>query len=387
MMVLLPEWSIYVPACFILMTHKTEHLYKAAFRALKGIASDFHYELNPLTISCDFEKGLQNAIIDVFDATFDTGKAKLVGCFFHFVKALIKKAKKLRLIKKDSEANSRIFLLIGLFKIYVHLPKEHREKYFSQIEENFKGFGEKYKAYLNYFKKTWYNNHFLDGLISAYIANSDVKFTRSNNPCELFNHYLGKNLFNLLIIGLIFDCKKPSPGYFIQKLKEIEFCFRDEYLQYCQGKKWNYKVSPLASLQLPYQELLKLTEKILKDHTYDLKSLLKEEKFGKNIQSLISSYVDTIEFTHLKSQREKDKLEAEETDSCEDEDNKDQEEDFPNHEDCVEEEEAIEEEEDEQLENDSDTTILQSVVVNPEDGTTLTISLKIQKKDLTSISY
>lgn len=55
----------------------------------------------------------------------------------------------------------------------------------------YKDKGDKYDKFLKHFQKNWLHNSFLDGLFDAYRSNSDVNFIRTNNPCELFNHYLG----------------------------------------------------------------------------------------------------------------------------------------------------------------------------------------------------
>ena len=97
-----------------------------------------------------FERGLQNAIKDVFNVSEDADSPKLLGCYFHFVKALIKKAKELKLFLKNSE-NKNAKLLVGLLKILVHIPKEKKQEFFTSIEATFKNIGTKYETLLKYF--------------------------------------------------------------------------------------------------------------------------------------------------------------------------------------------------------------------------------------------
>ena len=60
-----------------------------------------------------------------------------------------------------------------------------------EIESLYKSLGKKFKEFINYFKKNGLKNDFLEALYSSYTADRDICFIRSNNPCELFNKYLG----------------------------------------------------------------------------------------------------------------------------------------------------------------------------------------------------
>ena len=75
----------------------------------------------------DFERGLQNSIKDVFAVSDSTDSPKLLGCYFHYVKALIKKAKQLKMFSKNS-LNKKTKLLLGLLKLLVHCPSDQNKK-------------------------------------------------------------------------------------------------------------------------------------------------------------------------------------------------------------------------------------------------------------------
>jgi len=184
--VYLTEWKLFYPACYILATNKSEFLYKNIFRSLIGVARDLGFNLKPELISTDFEKGLQNAVISEFNA-----KDKLIGCFFHYVKALVTKAKQTGLIRKNNFA-TEAKVLLGLLKILAHCPPEIKNEFFDQIEDAYKKYGQQYKIFLQYYKRNWLNNNFLDNLYEAYQKDSEISFIRTNNPCEIFNRYLGK---------------------------------------------------------------------------------------------------------------------------------------------------------------------------------------------------
>ena len=74
-----------IPAIHILMSSKNEQLYKAVLCSLK----DFLPNFNPSIAMCDFEKSSRNTFRSVFP------NINLVGCWFHFTKAIYDKVKKL----------------------------------------------------------------------------------------------------------------------------------------------------------------------------------------------------------------------------------------------------------------------------------------------------
>ena len=78
-----------MPAVHILMTNKTEQLYFAVLSALREYIPDF----KPMFANCDFERASRNAFISSFpDIT-------LIGCWFHYTKAIYGRVKKLGLGK------------------------------------------------------------------------------------------------------------------------------------------------------------------------------------------------------------------------------------------------------------------------------------------------
>ena len=72
-----------IPAIHILMTAKSEQLYRAVLSALHEFIPNF----KPTFALCDFEKASRNAFTTVFPNII------LVGCWFHYTKALTRKYK------------------------------------------------------------------------------------------------------------------------------------------------------------------------------------------------------------------------------------------------------------------------------------------------------
>ena len=88
---------------------------------------------------------------------------QLVGCSFHFIKALITCCKTLKLLPKETK------LMLSLLKVLVHTPEDLQETFFQEIKDLFQSKGSGYGKFLDYFEKTWLKKHkgFLEGLIKA----------------------------------------------------------------------------------------------------------------------------------------------------------------------------------------------------------------------------
>ena len=83
------------PGLFALINNKSQNGYIKLFQSIKNIISiDKTKDLNLKSITTDFELGLINALEEVFPGF------RKVGCFYHFVKAIKEKSKKLKAGKK-----------------------------------------------------------------------------------------------------------------------------------------------------------------------------------------------------------------------------------------------------------------------------------------------
>ena len=109
-----------VPIFLIPKTGKTEYLYNLIFKDIKLIIKDANINIEEITryFMIDFEVGLQKAIKLYFP------NALISGCFFHFVKCLWEKAKKLHLCKKDKIKHTKI--LIFILKIIPFINIDYR---------------------------------------------------------------------------------------------------------------------------------------------------------------------------------------------------------------------------------------------------------------------
>ena len=83
----------------VLMTHKSEFSYRIIFHNLNTIikAKKIKFNFEKKHIMTDFEHALRNILKELYPNCY------LEGCFFHYSKALWKKAKKIGLINKNSK--------------------------------------------------------------------------------------------------------------------------------------------------------------------------------------------------------------------------------------------------------------------------------------------
>ena len=161
-MVYIPIYKIFFPACYVQMTGKSQKLYTSAFHSLVGVAKEEGFNLHPTLIMMDFEPGMRNAAKE----TFNLSENGILGCYFHYTKALIKKAYNLGIMKRKEE-NTTAKVLIGLLKLLCHCPSESRSKLFEQIESIYKEKGAKYKKFLRYFQRLLAQKIIFRGIISV----------------------------------------------------------------------------------------------------------------------------------------------------------------------------------------------------------------------------
>ena len=148
MTIFIPFKGHTIPAIHILMTSKNEQLYKAVLLSLKDILPNF----NPSTAMCDFEKSSRNAFRSVYPSI------NLIGCWFHFTKAIYDKIKKFALCKlyKHNKAFKKwIYQIMSL----PFLPEEEIRPTYSTLSLSLLGLTtaelELVSSFKKYFVKTW----------------------------------------------------------------------------------------------------------------------------------------------------------------------------------------------------------------------------------------
>ena len=134
------------------MTGKTEKLYRAVMITIRILIPGF----NPTFAIGDFEQAPRNALTDIFPS------ATIIGCWFHFTKAVFEKVKKLGL--------SRLYKTNQLFRIWIRklmalpfLPEEHIRHTYQSLDipladllDSEKELVHRFKSYFN---KFWINGN------------------------------------------------------------------------------------------------------------------------------------------------------------------------------------------------------------------------------------
>ena len=86
-------------------------------------------------------------------------KSKIYGCFFHYVKALWKKAKKYGLCNKEKLKDT--IILIFSFKVFQYLEKKDKNNFLIEIKNIYSNKND-YQKMIKYFESNWAHNKFLN---------------------------------------------------------------------------------------------------------------------------------------------------------------------------------------------------------------------------------
>lgn len=141
--------GINIPVIHIPMSHKSEFLYLKIFETIEKICQDYNIEIKMNKKACitDFEKGLRKVLRNLL------GGINLRGCYFHFVKALWSKAKKLGLFSYKKIQISKI-IIFGL-KVLTLQSRDCQEKmiketnnFVEELDDNLM-----YKKFMEYYEK------------------------------------------------------------------------------------------------------------------------------------------------------------------------------------------------------------------------------------------
>lgn len=151
------------------MTNKSQAAYTHLFQTIEK-----SFSLRPIFISTDYEKGLRNALNNQYPA------AELVGCWFHYSQAILRKAKKikglLQFLKLDENAKA-------LFRKFKNLPLIREDKIliaFTMFKSEAQRFGSRFTSFIAYFEEEW---------IKKVGPNSFCVFLKSHRTNNLVESY------------------------------------------------------------------------------------------------------------------------------------------------------------------------------------------------------
>ena len=216
--------------------------YNACFSHVKNLFTVYGYNIQTTSTMLDYEKAPRNALGSIFP------NIQCKDDYFHLCKCLWTNARKYSLC--EDRTLKETILLIGFFKILVHVEKEARKEFFDDIKTFFLEKNKIFKDFIEYFERNWLESAMID------IKNGSKEdvIERTNNICEGFNHMYNKH------IGM----KKPQLAKYISKLLELETYYRQRTLKKIrQGEsdntteKQNSEVLPFTLIYLYLEDHLK----------------------------------------------------------------------------------------------------------------------------------
>jgi hypothetical protein len=169
--------NVYVPVMYCLLSGKQEEIY---FTAFHWVIAASEYKLDPLSVTCDFEKGLIKAVRDQFSGV------AVVGCLFHFKQALRRKMIKLKL----AEDVITVAMQANVIDVLTIIPHDEIETKGIPYVKNILGAMENYdndkwEEFWLYFDKTWMRVY-TPSVWNITNVVDDVRdlSNRTNNPLE-----------------------------------------------------------------------------------------------------------------------------------------------------------------------------------------------------------
>lgn len=205
--------SMYVPIFYVLLQSKKERVYMQALQLCMAASDD---QMQVISSTCDFEKGLMNAVKSEF-------KAPVVGCEFHWKQAMRRKLLELGV---DKDTISNLMNSNGLINILTGIPiAEVESKGIPYIRASFNEgpHVEKFNTFWKYFKDTWMNQYdpcvwnVYDSLHNSDTMDSRI-LNRTNNPLERFNRKLKSN----------FPARVPTMVQFVTAIKKMSNEYVDQ---------------------------------------------------------------------------------------------------------------------------------------------------------------
>ena len=184
--------QIYIPILYILMTNKSQKMYR---NALEWIFKLSGRRICPKTVSCDFELALINAVQSIFPF------AKITGCLFHWKQAIFRKLSSLK-FHNEKEIISYAMHKFSMDILTVIPKNEIITKGIPFVKDNLKDAileaddRLKMDKFWIYFKRFWMSSDkMIDSWnISNYNGNKNT-LKRTNNGLECYNKRM-KSLFN-----------------------------------------------------------------------------------------------------------------------------------------------------------------------------------------------
>jgi hypothetical protein len=215
------------------MSGRSEFLYWILFQEIQSLID---WKWYPKTIIVDFEMALLKAVRGQFK------ESRVVGCFFHYMQAIIRKMKKCKINDLD------INLFSYLFKIPTIINPKYINLVMKFIKEKIPAGNVQWDDFMKYFETTWLKKYGIE-LWNIYWQNDEGSILRTNNALERYNRRLNE-LFSTPHPGLFefvsvlvdeelyytLQMRKMRSGEMPRKIRnDIEMpCIDDDFIQYAR---------------------------------------------------------------------------------------------------------------------------------------------------------
>ena len=184
------QTAVYVPVFYVLMSGKHETLY---WHALHWIFVGSKWKLDPFSVTCDYERGLHNAVVRKFRDTM------LNGCLFHWKQANRRKMVDLKMETKQI----KLAMTRNVLDILTIIPRDEILSkgipYVRDIidaEVKTKKDRQLWDEFWGYFKKYWMSTQ--DFISTWNIFDTEKKYielqNRTSNALERYNRTLSENI-------------------------------------------------------------------------------------------------------------------------------------------------------------------------------------------------
>ena len=263
------------------MNCKSSNLYYNVFLKIKEIINLSGYKYKFTNLQSDFESAIINEFKNVFSININ-----IMGCFFHYVKALWAKLKELKI--KIFKYKEYYDYLIKTLKYLIFLEDNIRITFFNlfsnlfieifintYIEINDKQY---FIKFINYYRKVWLNyKQFWD------IDNNEINFTRTNNPCEIFHRRVNEFI----------SLKNPKISFLIDSLFLLS---KKYYLDYISNLgSPNKKIKNCLNIHLNTLELFKNSVNSFLEHK-QLSLFFEEEYFKETEKDILITDLNDFYF-------------------------------------------------------------------------------------------
>ena len=218
--------KIKYPGAYILINSKLYQGYLLAFNAFNNIITKYNsINIKLESITIDFEEGLIKALHAIYP------KIKLIGCFFHYMFNLDKKARFYELYKYENIEIKNILKKLGSIPFLFTKEKNSIEITFNNIKDKYKKDEKKYKDLLEdigkyevYYKTQWLD-YLKNGMLNYYKIE---KFRRSNSYIGNYNKHL-----KTLLKPFIYKNKNSKIDwiFFLGVLIDEENTYRNKFLE------------------------------------------------------------------------------------------------------------------------------------------------------------